>query len=338
MSRRGFVSLALAGFVLAGCNLPKGQGPSAEFATALAAAGTQGATPSDGPTQGARTPTPTDDDAPGGQIVYTCQTTKNSETNQLCRILPDGSGGRLLTFDETRNHFFASVAPEGESVLFSSNRDSGYEIYELGLNGGAPVRLTTSRDNFAPAVSPDGKTIAFTHSSGPELWDGQIWLMERDGGNPGALTDEEGGGWDPSWSPDGGRILFATHTGGKIQLAVIQVETGEVTVITGLTGLRGRNDWSIHGLLATYIGSAWEREIITFGPEGGNVTYVTDGGNNLAPSFSPDGGWIAITSYRDNTRDEDGCEIYILRATGGDIRRLTDNDYCDWQPRWGPLP
>ena len=31
-----------------------------------------------------------------------------------------------------------------------------------------------------------------------------------------------------------------------------------------------------------------------------------------------------------------GCEIYIIGSDGSDVRRLTDNDYCDWQPRWGP--
>jgi len=43
---------------------------------------------------------------------------------------------------------------------------------------------------------------------------------------------------------------------------------------------------------------------------------VTEGGNNLAPDFSPDGQWIAFTSYRDRYGEHNGCEIYILRLDG----------------------
>jgi Tol biopolymer transport system component len=101
-------------------------------------------------------------------------------------------------------------------------------------------------------------------------------------------------------------------------------------------GLRGRSDWSSQDLLATYAGTSWEREIITFSPLGQDRTQVTAGGNNLAPSFSPDGEWITFTSYVDNYLDENGCEIYIQHLATGTRFRLTENSYCDWQPRWGP--
>jgi Tol biopolymer transport system component len=60
------------------------------------------------------------------------------------------------------------------------------------------------------------------------------------------------------------------------------------------------------------------------------------GGNSQGPSFSPDGQWVAFTAYFDHFGDDHGCEIYIIRVDGTDLRRLTDNDYCDYQPRWGP--
>ena len=54
------------------------------------------------------------------------------------------------------------------------------------------------------------------------------------------------------------------------------------------------------------------------------------------PHFSPDGKWIVFTAYFDHYGDDHGCEIYIIRIDGTDLRRLTDNNYCDYQPRWGP--
>jgi Tol biopolymer transport system component len=38
----------------------------------------------------------------------------------------------------------------------------------------------------------------------------------------------------------------------------------------------------------------------------------------------------------DHPGDISGCEIYIMTTEGKQITRLTDNDYCDFQPRWGP--
>jgi len=33
--------------------------------------------------------------------------------------------------------------------------------------------------------------------------------------------------------------------------------------------------------------------------------------------------------------EPDGCEIYTMMITGEQLTRLIDNDYCDWEPRWG---
>jgi Tol biopolymer transport system component len=71
--------------------------------------------------------------------------------------------------------------------------------------------------------------------------------------------------------------------------------------------------------------------------DGSNSHQLTpSGGNSQGPSFSPDGQWVAFTAYFDKYGDDHGCEIYIIRIDGTDLRRLTNNDYCDYQPRWGP--
>lgn len=73
-----------------------------------------------------------------------------------------------------------------------------------------------------------------------------------------------------------------------------------------------------------------DRDIYLVATDGSVVYQLTDGGGNLAPSFSPDGGWITFTSYRDGD-----SEIYIMRADGSGVTQLTFNDRPDWQPRWG---
>jgi len=70
---------------------------------------------------------------------------------------------------------------------------------------------------------------------------------------------------------------------------------------------------------------------------GGKAQPVTDAvhdpAEDLDPSFSPDGKWIAFTARRPGGRG-----IWLLSASGGPIRRLTtsDNAYEDPEPAWSP--
>lgn len=263
-----------------------------------------------------------------GQIAFTCQLFAEGLYDQVCLIKPDGSGWSRLTTNDQADHFYPSLSPNGDSVLYSSNMHGPYEIYEQSL-AGEPVRLTVQGENYAPAVSPDGSLIAYTHT---DPTGAALWLMDRTGANAHYLV---GAGWDATWSPDGAWILHASDRAGSIQLWRVKPDGTELSQITQFEGLRGRNDWSSQDLLATYAGGPWEREIITFDLSGESRQQITQGGNNLAPSFSPDGDWVAYTSYQDRYLDENGCEIYIQHMATATQFRLTENDYCDWQPRWG---
>jgi Tol biopolymer transport system component len=71
--------------------------------------------------------------------------------------------------------------------------------------------------------------------------------------------------------------------------------------------------------------------------DGSNAHQISSpGGNSQGASFSPDSKWVAFTAYSDHPGDPNGCEIYIMRIDGSDLRRMTDNTICDYQPRWGP--
>jgi TolB protein len=271
-----------------------------------------------------------------GHIVFTCQLFKVQAMDQICIMNADGSGMRRLTTEDNRRHYYPSLAPDGTSVVYASFREQNvYEIYSLDLNSGAVDQLTDRMGVLtAPEISPDGKSITFVRGN-PGTGNLQIMLMDRNGDNPGTIPQING--WDPTWSPDGNQILFASGAEGAAQLFVVNRTGNDRRQISDLPALRGRSDWSSDGqFIVTYSGPAWNREVYIMNADGSNARQLTPGGgNSQGPAFSPDGKWVAFTAYFDNYGDIHGCEIYIIRIDGTDLRRLTNNNYCDYQPRWG---
>ncbi|MBM3125574.1 MAG: hypothetical protein FJZ87_10980 [Chloroflexi bacterium] len=274
--------------------------------------------------------------SPPGKIVFTCQVYKVQASNQICIINADGTGFRRLTTDSSRQHYYPSLSQNGQSVVYAAFREENiYELYEMDLASGEVNQLTNRLGVVnAPEISPDGTSIVFTR------WTVNsnrytIMLAERNGENAANIPGITG--WDPTWSPDGETLLFASDMEGSIQLYTIHWDGKQLRRVSNLPALRGRSDWSIDGkYIVTYSGAPWKREVYLMNADGTNARVLSPaGGNSQGPSFSPDGQWVAFTAYFDRPGDDHGCEIYILRIDGTDLRRLTDNDYCDYQPRWG---
>lgn len=325
---------ALFAFLLAvlSCNFPTGPRPALTPDIPLAVSSPT--SPSiDVPTVAAPT-------APlSGKIVFTCQVFKIQASNQICIIHADGSGFRRLTTDDARQHYYPSLAPDGRSVVYAAFVEANrYDIYEMRLDDGNVITLVEDVGVAnAPELSPDGQRVVFMRWGPDAVY--AIWMVDRNAENlHQVFGPPDGSGWDPTWSPDGGQILFASDMDGSIQLYVINIDGTNLRKVTSMAGLRGRSDWSPDGQwIVTYAGEPWKRELYLMRAEGSNLRQVgPPGGNSQGPSFSPDGQWLAFTSYFDHYRDDNGCEIYIMRLDGSDLRRLTDNDYCDYQPRWGP--
>lgn len=316
--------------VIFACNLPSNASPPTPDLIATLAA----ATPltMNSPTQQAFS-APSGSE-PSGKIAFTCQIFKVQASNQICLMNADGTGFRRLTTDNTKQHYYPSISPDGKSVVYAAFREPGiYEIYEIEIDSGVVRQLTDRIGNVnGPEISPDGAMIAFKLST---LNSNQIWLMDRDGSNSRPIPNASG--WDPTWSPDGSSILFASDIQGAIQLFRIKPDGSELQRVSDLPAIRGRSDWSPDGhFIVTYSGQPWNRDVYIMNADGSNARMLSQtGGNSQGPSISPDGQWIAFTSYFDKYGDLHGCEIYIMRVDGSDMRRLTNNDYCDYQPRWG---
>lgn len=344
MSKLNLLLAVLLILLLLGCNRPVASSPTPDlFATLQASTPSGFASPavtanvtSGGAVGGSNVPLPSTDDELTGHIVFTCQLFKVQAMDQICIMNADGSGMRRLTTENNRRHYYPSLAPDGQSVLYTSFREENvYEIYSLDLNDGSVDQLTDRLGVLtAPEVSPDGTSITFARGD-PTNGSYQIMVMDRNGKNADNIPQVAG--WDPTWSPDGKQILFASGVDGKTQLFVVNRNGSDLHQVSNLPAIRGRSDWSADGqFIVTYSGPAWNREVYIMNADGSNARQLTPrGGNSQGASFSPDGKWVVFTAYFDNYGDDHGCEIYIIRTDGTDLRRLTNNDYCDYQPRWG---
>lgn len=327
----GFTGLLI--FVLA-CNLPASNPTSEPDLLATLQASTPLPATNVNPDI---TPVEVTSTEPTGKIALTCQLYKDTSREQICMVNANGSGYRRLTLNDSVRHYYPSVAPDGNSVVYSAYNEQTkrYEIYELILASSEIRQLTFAiGDLNAPEISPDGSTIVMARFySNPEK--PTTWLMNRDGSNPREVSPDRA--IDPTWSPDGKQILFASVTTGNLtQLFVINTDGTGLHQVSDLPAIRGRSDWSPQGLIVTYSGRSWARELFLMNTDGSNQQQITPtGGNSQGPSFSPDGQWVAFTAYFDRY-EVHGCEIYIMRVDGTDLRRLTNNNYCDYQPRWGP--
>jgi len=261
-----------------------------------------------------------DGSPPVGKIVFTCFV---NQIDQICIMNADGTERMQLT-DFQATAFYASLAPDGETVYFASRQSGSYEIYSIDINGNELQRLTNGIGTlYAPELSPDGEMIIFTnHGNG-------LWVMKADGKNPHAITFRDD--IDPTWSPDGSMIAFASSRSGKRQLFVMDANGSNVNQLTDLNDMGGRSAWSPDGTsLAFYRGPAGDHNIYIINADGTGLVQLTNGGDNLGPSWSPDGNWIAFTSFRDGNN-----EIYIMYPDGTGLTRLTNSPISDWQPRWG---
>ena len=223
----------------------------------------------------------------------------------------DGKNQRRLT-NNRHEDWSPSWSPDGKRIVFFSNRDGHvmggiptFEIYVMDADGGNLQRLTNNPDgDWNPSWSPDGKRIVFSSRRDGHVMGGiptsEIYVMDADGGNLQRLTNNPDGDWNPSWSPDGKRIVFSSRRDGH------------------------------------FIGKAGiTEEIYVMDADGGNEQRLTENRkNDLLPSWSPDGKRIAFAS--DGKGNFENFEIYVMDADGGNLQRLTNNPDDDWSPSWSP--
>jgi Tol biopolymer transport system component len=195
----------------------------------------------------------------GKKIAYT------SANNQIWVMDADGSNIHPITTSSTTK-IAPSWSPNGNEIVFvmpknpTSPSDPQPEIGIMNADGSNERILTTAdrtntdgsggfcetaNDANAPSWSPVDNKISFW--SGIENQYGQIWFINSDGTGSRQLTEDctHRNSDDPSWSPDGKKIIFSTGRSGRNELWMMDADGSNEKKISDIDAspFPGRASW-----------------------------------------------------------------------------------------------
>lgn len=195
-------------------------------------------------------------------------------------------------------------------------------------------QTTTSSPLIINRIALNQTHIAFSYA-------GDIWAIERGGGEARRLTTDPAEESFPFYSPDGSQLAFSRQVGGSWKLFVMAAAGGEARQLTYIPEDDLVMGWTPDGKSVLFQSHREEENLFRL------FTMRTDGvmpealplPQAFAGSFAGDGARIAYTpmsSFGDWRFYRGGMEspIWIANVRDGSLEKLPHGDYNDRNPMW----
>ena len=177
-------------------------------------------------------------------------------------------------------------SPDGRQLALVLTRDGLSQIYMINADGSGLKRLTHSAGiDTEPNWSPDGKYLLFTSDRGGSP---QIYRMPASGGEAVRLTFEGSYNVTPRYSPDGKSFAFIQREGGKFRVAVQDIASGQIQVLTD-SGLDESPAWAPNGKMILYATNILGRGVLAAVSSDGRVKQklTSQSGDVREPAWGP---------------------------------------------------
>lgn len=228
--------------------------------------------------------------ADGAQVAFT---TTRFDFRTWDIAVMDATGGsvrRVITHLATDRH--AAWAPDGRSVLFSSEQEGTQAVFRAWIETGQVTRVSPPPDRaLMPAVAPDGRRVAYTMGTPGGL---RLAVQDLESGEVRLVTPEGFNVAGARWSPDGTRLAYARLSPGGSAIEILTLATGTVQPmpVEGVAELR-EPTWSPDGQWiaaagSTASGDSADWNLLVLRPSPPAAFRLTSGaGNDRAPAWMP---------------------------------------------------
>ena len=232
--------------------------------------------------------------------------------------------GELVRFD-TQSHqlrpYMGGISAEflwfsgdGKAVAYVTYPDGN--LWRANGDGSERAQLS-GRFTYPSSIrwSPDGTQVLY--SDAPPYKDSRLlYVIPARGGTPSRITSTDSGPeHDPSWSPDGSRIVFfASRTS---DLRIVDLISHQITTLPGSSGMFSPR-WSPDGKSIVAMTNESETlKIFDFAMQRWSTLLTGVGGMGF-PTWSHDGRYVYILYLSDKPG------VYRVRATGGAAERVVN--------------
>lgn len=176
------------------------------------------------------------------------------------------TGRRTVVANFKGSNSAPAWSPDGRKLAIVLTKDGGSQLFTVNADGSGVSRLTSSGSiDTEPQFSPDGQHIYFTSDRGGSP---QIYRIPSSGGAAQRVTFEGSYNVTPRLSPDGRTMAFITRGNGGFRLAVMDLASKQVQVLT----------------------DSFKDESPSFAPNGRMILIATEiGGRGMLSAVSVDG-------------------------------------------------
>jgi TolB protein len=271
---------------------------------------------------------------PQGRILFA---SNRSGPNDLYRISPNGGDAARVT---SNTGYLPGYAPGADRIVFTTERRGRVQLATIRPDGSDESVLDTTPndgivwDDWDPAVAPDGRQVAFV-STRDNQWD--IYSLNLTTGAVRRLTTDPARDYSPAWSPDGRRIAFASERSGmtdRPEIWIMNADGSNPVRLTANGVFDAHPKWSPDGGQIAFASDRDDnRSIYVMNANGANVRRLTASPwMDQYPAWSSDGDWLVF----DRRTRENRAQLYLVDATGSQLRPVANSASSDWGAIWLP--